>query len=680
MSSKFSLNRQQVEAVKYISGPCLVIAGAGSGKTRVITEKIIHLINNCNYKPYEICAVTFTNKAAKEMRDRVSSSIRAELLKGMLVTTFHSLGLHIIRKEYKRLGLKKDFILFDERDQRQLITNIIREFSKTQEDPTDEEINNFLTFISNCKMKGIEAERSYENSTATDKLNALIYIQYEKMLKSYSALDFDDLILKPMLLFKSNINALQFWQRKLLYILVDEYQDTNQTQYEFIKLLVGERQRFTFVGDDDQSIYGWRGAQPENINQLVSDFPSIKVIKLEQNYRSLGRILHCANVLIENNNHLFNKKLYSSFEYGDPIIVHENQNPVKEAEYIATEITANRFLKSANWSDFAILYRTNYNSREIERYFKENHIPYRINGDISFFERAEVKDILSYYRVLVNPNDDNALLRIINVPHREIGTISTEKLGNFSRKHQISLYEAIDYPALRDEMNDKTYSSMVEFKDFIEECRYKIENGEAIEVVNDLFMNIEYRNYLLNSNKDEKIANIKYDNICTLKSWIIDKLKGKSKEGIDPVSFNEAVRSVCIREMLDQNENENEYDLDQIQLMTLHSSKGLEFPFVYIISCEENIIPHKNSIETGNIDEERRLFYVGITRAKKNLVLSYTSSRASLGSKTCENAKYSRFIDELPQEDLSFETIKNPKKIDRQETLKKFDQLKELLK
>lgn len=675
MSPRFALNSQQLEAVKYIAGPCLVIAGAGSGKTRVITEKIIHLINNCNYKPYEICAVTFTNKAAKEMRDRVSASIKPELLKGILVTTFHSLGLHIIRKEYHRLGLKKDFILFDERDQRQLITSILKEFSKTQETPTDDEINTFINFISHCKMKGITAEKAIEDSLDREKLNALVYMQYEKMLNSYSALDFDDLILKPMILFKSNKLALQTWRRKLLYVLVDEYQDTNQTQYEFIKLLVGERQKFTFVGDDDQSIYGWRGAQPENINQLVSDFPAIKVIKLEQNYRSLGRILHCANVLIEHNQHLFNKKLYSNFDYGDPIVVHQNPNPVKEAEYIATEITATRFLHNLKWKDFAVLYRTNYNSREIERYFKENHIPYRINGDLSFFERAEVKDIMSYYRVIVNPNDDNALLRIINVPHREIGTVSTEILGNFSREHQISLFEAIDYPILREKLNEKAYNAMIEFKDFIEECRTQIENGDAIEMVNDLFLNIEYRNHLLNTNKDEKVANIKYDNICLLKSWIVNKLKGNSKENIDPVTFQEAVQSICIREMLEQNDNENEYDLDQIQLMTLHSSKGLEFPFVYIIGCEENIIPHKNSIDSGNIDEERRLFYVGITRAKKNLVLSYSNTRAEQ-----KDINYSRFIDELPEEDLSFETTKKPKKASKEDILKKFALLEQRLK
>lgn len=673
MGSSFTLNAQQQEAVNYISGPCLVIAGAGSGKTRVITEKIIHLIKNCDYKPYEICAVTFTNKAAKEMKDRVSSSINPELLKGILVTTFHSLGLHIIRQEYSRLNLKKNFILFDERDQRQLVTTILEELSKTGEPPTDEDLYDFLNYISRCKMNGFDAQDALSHASESEEIYALIYKQYERMLNSYSALDFDDLILKPMRLFKENSFALQKWQRKLRYILVDEYQDTNQTQYEFIKLLVGQRQRFTFVGDDDQSIYGWRGAQPENIQQLVQHFPNLKVIKLEQNYRSVGRILHCANALIEHNNHLFSKKLFSSYDYGDLIHVHESSNPQQEAEYVATEIVAKRFLKNGKWKDFAILYRTNYQSREMERYLKEQRLPYKINGDISFFDRAEVKDIMSYFRVLVNPHDDNALLRIINVPPREIGNVSTEKLGNFSREHQISLYDAIDYPELQDQIHEQAYTSMVEFKDFIEDCRSQIEDQGALNVVNDLFMHIEYRNYLLNNNKDEKVADIKYNNICQLRTWIINKMRGNPQNGTEPVSFEEAVRSICLREMLDQNENENEYDLDQIQLMTLHSAKGLEFPCVFIIGCEENIIPHKNSID-NSLEEERRLFYVGLTRARKNLILSYCSSRADVA-----DVKYSRFIDELPPEDLSFVTKKNPKQLSKEELIAGLDALGELL-
>lgn len=672
---KFVLNKQQQEAVNFVSGPCLVIAGAGSGKTRVISEKISHLIKNCGYLASEICAVTFTNKAAKEMKERVSKTLQNDQLKGILITTFHSLGLYIIKREYKKIGLKKDFILFDDRDQRQLIITILKDLSKTDATPEDEDVNRIIKHISNAKINNISAKQDMADTIGNDKVDAIIYDQYEKMLTAYSALDFDDLILKPLILFRDRQDVLLNWQRKIKYILVDEYQDTNNIQYEFIKLLVQNRQKFTFVGDDDQSIYAWRGAQPENINNLVNDFPFLKVMKLEQNYRSMGRILKCANTVISNNSHLFSKALFSNYAYGDKIVVHECLNPNKESEYISAEIVSNRFLRQGKWKDFAVLYRTNYISRDLEKNLMENNIPYRINGDVSFFERTEVKDILSYYRVLANPKDDNALIRIINVPRREIGNITTEKLGNFSRNKQISLFESVDYLELKDLITPSSYSSLVEFKDYIESCREEIEQGNAISVVNRLFTDIEYKNHLMNTNKDEKVANIKYDNICTLKNWLINKLKGNSNENIEPLSFDDAVRSICLREMLDQTENENADSLDQVQLMTLHSSKGLEFSYVYIIGCEEDVLPHKNSLDSNMIEEERRLFYVGVTRAKNNLTLTFCKNRGEN-----KGINYSRFIDEMPLDDIDMQTTARKKEINSNQNIQIIDRLMDLIK
>jgi ATP-dependent DNA helicase Rep len=656
------LNSQQKEAVNYISGPCLVIAGAGSGKTKVITEKILYLIQETMLKGYEICAVTFTNKAAKEMRARIAKIADHELLKGLLITTFHSLGLHIIKRDYAKMGLKKNFILMDTNDQKWLVSSLYREQLGNKEDKVDDEVVfSTLNAISKAKMNGQTPDEMKMNSSSDEMIHALIYEKYETMMNAYNAVDFDDLVLKPMRLLKTNESSRKYWQNRFKHVLVDEYQDTNETQYEFLKLLIGLKEKFTFVGDDDQSIYAWRGADPQNIVRLHDDFPNLKVIKLEQNYRSCGRILHVANELIKNNSHIISKNLFSNYMYGDRIIVHESSNPVAEAQYVSTLIYGKRYEKKLKWKNFGVLYRTNFQSREIEKNFRESRIPYRINGDISFFERAEVKDIMAYYRVLQNPQNDNAIIRIINIPPREIGNATTEKLGQYAKENGMSLFDAMDYYDFTASLSERAANALKKFKTFIKAKREMIDEGLEEDMIQELFDEINYRNYLVNENKNEQIAQIKYENIIQLRDWLIKKLKGNPSEAVEPSSFDDAVSSLCLREMLDQTGDDTE--LDQVQLMTIHAAKGLEFDFVFIIGCEEKIIPHNNSIENGEIEEERRLMYVGITRAKKYLIMSHCRSRQD------EKTKISRFIKELPQDDLDIQTIESQKKADLQTNL-----------
>ncbi|MBQ8707107.1 MAG: UvrD-helicase domain-containing protein [Succinivibrionaceae bacterium] len=666
------LNDRQQEAVRYIAGPCLVIAGAGSGKTKVITEKISYLMKEAGLRGYEICAVTFTNKAAREMRNRVSRVIEHNLHKGLLITTFHSLGLHILKREYARVGLRKNFILMDPGDQKSMVTSIYREMlsNGNDESTVDEEVvAETLRAISRAKMKGLSPDEFMTQATAQDQVHGIIYGQYENLMNAYSAVDFDDLVLKPMKLLQTDEEARKRWQSRFRHILVDEYQDTNSTQYEFLKLLIGIRRKFTFVGDDDQSIYAWRGAEPENINKLSQDFPELKIIKLEQNYRSCGRILHIANSLIANNSHLISKRLFSSFAYGDPVVIRETRDPVREAEYVSAEIYSQRVSRNLKFRDFGVLYRTNFQSREMEKIFRENRIPYRINGDVSFFDRAEVKDIMSYYRVLANPNDDNALIRIINVPRREIGNVTKQKLGEYARSNGLSLYEAISSFELRQELSSKAGEALAGFKEMIEDFRERIEDGEETEVISDLFDSIGYMAHLMSDSPTEQVAAIKYDNVLTLQKWLIMKLKGSPSEGMPPAEFGDAVSSLCLREMLDQSDSDSNPELDQVQMMTVHAAKGLEFTSVFIIGCEENIIPHQNSIENNTIEEERRLMYVGITRAKRYLTITHCLSRKQ------EKAKISRFIKELPQEDLAFETIASAKEVNHDRNIEAMDRL-----
>ena len=652
------LNPQQQQAVEYVSGPCLVLAGAGSGKTRVIINKIAYLIGKCGYLPKQIAAVTFTNKAAREMKERVAQSIGKESSKGLIVSTFHTLGFDIIKREYKHLGFKANMTLFDEHDQMALLKDLTADL--LQEDK--ELLRTLINRISNWKNDLCSPQQAI--ALARDKQEqtfAHCYDRYNKQLRAYNALDFDDLIMLPTLLFKQNPEVRSKWQEKIRYLLVDEYQDTNTSQYELIKLLVGERARFTVVGDDDQSIYSWRGARPQNMVRLRDDFPALRVIKLEQNYRSSQRILHCANILIDNNDHVFDKKLFSNLGEGEKLQIIEAKNEEHEAERVVGELIAHRFIAKTHYRDYAILYRGNHQSRLLEKILMQNRIPYKISGGTSFFSRAEIKDMMAYLRLVVNQDDDAAFLRIVNTPKREIGTATLEKLGSLAQEKHVSLFEAIFDFELIQRITPKAYDALQKFARWIVELNDEIQRSEPERALRSMLASLHYEEYLYEYGTSPKAAEMQSKNVATLFDWVADMLKGD--EFNEPMNLNQIVTRLTLRDMLERGEEED--DSDQVQLMTLHASKGLEFPHVFLIGMEEGILPHQTSIDEDNVEEERRLAYVGITRAQQNLWFSLCKERRQFGELI--RPEPSRFLLELPENDLQWERDKPPLTADQQQ-------------
>ena len=652
------LNPQQQQAVEYVSGPCLVLAGAGSGKTRVIINKIAHLIGKCGYLPKQIAAVTFTNKAAREMKERVAQSIGKESSKGLIVSTFHTLGFDIIKREYKHLGFKANMTLFDEHDQMALLKDLTADL--LQEDK--ELLRMLINRISNWKNDLCSPQQAM--ALARDKQEqtfAHCYDRYNKQLRAYNALDFDDLIMLPTLLFKQNAEVRSKWQEKIRYLLVDEYQDTNTSQYELIKLLVGDRARFTVVGDDDQSIYSWRGARPQNMVRLRDDFPALRVIKLEQNYRSSQRILHCANILIDNNDHVFDKKLFSNLGEGEKLQIIEAKNEEHEAERVVGELIAHRFIAKTHYRDYAILYRGNHQSRLLEKILMQNRIPYKISGGTSFFSRAEIKDMMAYLRLVVNQDDDAAFLRIVNTPKREIGTATLGKLGSLAQEKHVSLFEAIFDFELIQRVTPKAYDALQKFARWIVELNDEIQRSEPERAVRAMLASLHYEEYLYEYATSPKAAEMQSKNVATLFDWVADMLKGD--EFNEPMNLNQIVTRLTLRDMLERGEEED--DSDQVQLMTLHASKGLEFPYVFLIGMEEGILPHQTSIDEDNVEEERRLAYVGITRAQRNLWFSLCKERRQFGDLI--RPEPSRFLLELPENDLQWERDKPPLSAEQQQ-------------
>ncbi|MBN6066298.1 DNA helicase Rep [Aggregatibacter actinomycetemcomitans] len=652
------LNPQQQQAVEYVSGPCLVLAGAGSGKTRVIINKIAHLIDKCGYFPKQIAAVTFTNKAAREMKERVAQSIGKAQSKGLIVSTFHTLGFDIIKREYKHLGFKANMTLFDEHDQMALLKELTADVLQEDKDLLRELINR----ISNWKNDLCSPQQALGLARDNkEQTFAHCYDRYNKQLRAYNALDFDDLIMLPTLLFKQNAEVRSKWQEKIRYLLVDEYQDTNTSQYELIKLLVGERARFTVVGDDDQSIYSWRGARPQNMVRLRDDFPALRVIKLEQNYRSSQRILHCANILIDNNEHVFDKKLFSNLGEGEKLQIIEAKNEEHEAERVVGELIAHRFIGKTHYRDYAILYRGNHQSRLLEKILMQNRIPYKISGGTSFFSRAEIKDMMAYLRLVVNQDDDAAFLRIVNTPKREIGTATLEKLGSLAQEKHVSLFEAIFDFELIQRVTPKAYDALQKFARWIVELNDEIQRAEPERAVRSMLSSLHYEEYLYEYATSPKAAEMQSKNVATLFDWVAGMLKGD--EFNEPMNLNQIVTRLTLRDMLERGEEED--DSDQVQLMTLHASKGLEFPHVFLIGMEEGILPHQTSIDEDNVEEERRLAYVGITRAQQNLWFSLCKERRQFGELI--RPEPSRFLLELPENDLQWERDKPPLSAEQQQ-------------
>ena len=641
------LNPRQAEAVAYISGPLLVLAGAGSGKTSVITRKIAYLVQQCGIRAQYICAVTFTNKAAREMKARVASLLKAGEGRGLTVSTFHNLGLNIIRREYAHLGYKPGFSIFDEGDIKALLTDIMQ-----KEYQGDDGLDEIKNYIGNWKNDLILPDEALEKArTPKEQTAAVVYLHYQRTLKAYNAVDFDDLILMPVKLFQEHPEVLERWRNRIRYMLVDEYQDTNTSQYLLVKMLVQERAQFTVVGDDDQSIYAWRGARPENLMQLKDDFPSLKVVMLEQNYRSTSRILKCANVLIANNPHVFEKQLWSEMGHGDPIRVLRCKNEDGEAERIALEILTLHLKTQRPYADFAILYRGNHQAKLMELKLQHHQIPYRLSGGTSFFARQEVKDVMSYLRLLVNPDDDNAFLRVINVPRREIGSTTLEKLGNYAGSRDRSMYAAADEIGLGEHLDARFTERLGRFKRWMDGVRKNCAGEDPIGALRSMVMDIDYENWIRQNASSDKVADFRMGNVW----FLLDALKNileKDEDG--QMTIEDAIAKLVLRDMLERQQEEEE-GADGVQMMTLHASKGLEFPYVFIMGMEEEILPHRSSIEADTIEEERRLAYVGITRARQTLAFTSATRRKQYGELI--DCTPSRFLDELPPEDLQWEGL-----------------------
>ncbi|HDS0919220.1 TPA: DNA helicase Rep [Pseudomonas putida] len=641
------LNPRQQEARDYVGGPLLVLAGAGSGKTSVITRKIAHLIQNCGIRAQYIVAMTFTNKAAREMKERVATLLRPGEGRGLTVCTFHNLGLNIIRKEHDKLGYKPGFSIFDESDIKALLSDIMqKEYSG---DDGIDEIKNMIGAWKNDLVlppEALEKARNPREQTA-----AIVYTHYQRTLKAFNAVDFDDLILQPVKLFQEHPKVLERWQNRVRYLLVDEYQDTNASQYLLVKMLIGMRNQFTVVGDDDQSIYAWRGARPENLMLLKEDYPSLKIVMLEQNYRSTSRILRCANVLIANNPHAFEKQLWSEMGVGDEIRVIRCKNEEAEAERVAMEILTLHLRTNRPYSDFAILYRGNYQAKLIELKLQHHQVPYRLSGGNSFFGRQEVKDLMAYLRLLVNPDDDNAYLRVINVPRREIGSTTLEKLGNYSTERGISMYAASEELGLGEHLDARYTERLQRFKHWLDGVRHKVALEDPIAALHEMIRDIDYENWIRQQTASDKAAEFRISNVWFLVEALKNTLE-KDEEG--DMTIEDAIGKLVLRDMLERQQEEEE-NAEGVQMMTLHASKGLEFPYVFIMGMEEEILPHRSSIEADTIEEERRLAYVGITRARQTLAFTFAAKRKQYGE--IIDCTPSRFLDELPPDDLAWEGL-----------------------
>jgi ATP-dependent DNA helicase Rep len=641
------LNPRQLSAVKYIGGPLLVLAGAGSGKTSVITQKIAYLINECEYKPAHIAAVTFTNKAAREMRERVNDLLRGTPTRGLIISTFHNLGLNIIRQQSAHLGLKPSFSIFDEHD----CASLLRDLLIKDMDSADDQLKQLINTISRWKNDMIDPEQALAiAATPEEILASRLYESYQRSLRAFNAVDFDDLIMLPVQLFQRHPDVLEKWRRRIRYLLVDEYQDTNGMQYHLVKLLTGERGCLTVVGDDDQSIYSWRGAKPENLIQLQEDYPNLHVVKLEQNYRSTNTILTAANALIANNSHVFEKALWSEYGQGEAIRVIVTNNEETEVQRIATDILMMTVHRKLHFKDFAVLYRGNHQARLLEVQLQAHQVPYVLTGGTSFFARSEIKDLMGYLRLLINPDDDNAFLRCINTPRRKIGPSILEALAAYAHQAGVSMLAACSHMGLAQHLNDSQLEKMQEFGQWMDHKRERSERGDGVPLIRELIEDIGYEAWIQQNTNTPKQAERAMGNVEILLTSLENSLK-KAREEDDDATLEIAINKLILRDLLESQEEAEE--TNKVQLMTLHAAKGLEFPVVFIMGMEEEILPHRNSMDSGTIEEERRLAYVGITRARHHLTFTMARQRKQYGEML--ETTPSRFLDELPPQLLEWE-------------------------
>jgi ATP-dependent DNA helicase Rep len=651
-----TLNPRQQEAMDYVTGPLLVLAGAGSGKTAVITRKISYLIQKVGIPAYRITAMTFTNKAAREMKERVGKLISREESKGLTVSTFHNFGLNLLRLELKHTELKNNFSILDADDCKRLLMDLMQRDNLAGAE-SKELVAKAMRRISDWKNDLMLPAQAISTAETPEDLHlAHLFELYERNIRAYNAVDFDDLIALPTRLLQDNLEIREKWQHRVQYLLVDEYQDTNTAQYMLVKLLVGVLGKFTAVGDDDQSIYAWRGAKPENMALLAEDFPSLKVIKLEQNYRSTSRILKAANAVITNNPHLFEKKLWSDKGHGEVIRVVTCRNDDDEAERVSHDIMHHKLMNGKSWKDYAVLYRGNFQARVLETQLRQMQIPYKLSGGTSFFARAEIKDVMSYLRLIINPEDDSAFLRIINTPKRAIGPATLEKLGLFAQENTLSLLSAAGDQRLNMVLAKKAASQLHEFAQFVEDFTQRLhDNDDPVPAVRQMITETGYIDYVKEQAATPVAEKNKLDNIEVLYTSIQSLIN--RAEDVDEKNIESVIRKLVLLDLLEQQQEEE--DTDKVNLMTLHAAKGLEFPYVYIMGLEEDLLPHKNSIASESIEEERRLMYVGITRARQGLTLTLAEQRRAGGQ--MRQTTPSRFLDELPAEELEWAGKKQQK-------------------
>ena len=642
---QFPLNPPQREAVRHVDGPLLVLAGAGSGKTRVITAKIAHLIER-GVDPSRIVAITFTNKAAREMRERAQALLKSQGKAGeaakVVVATFHALGLKILRIEAKAAGLKPGFSIFDPADLESVVAELIATSDRGR-------ARSAQWKISAWKNALVSPATALEGAKEDDEIIAArAYANYGEALAAYQAVDFDDLIVRVVELLERDADVRARWQAKCAHVLVDEYQDTNPAQYRLLRALVGEGTPFTAVGDDDQAIYGWRGATVDNLASLPRDYPDLKVVKLEQNYRSTVRILRAANALIANNPKLFDKRLWSDLGNGELIRVVPAADDEAEAEAVVRRLSALKFERRAKFSDVAILYRGNHQARVFETALRGQNMPYEVSGGQSLFDKSEVKDFVAYLRLIANDDDDPAFVRAVTTPKRGIGQATLAHLGDVASARHESLFAAVYAPEAADAMPLKQHATLTEFCGLINNLRSRAEREPAGRLLEELYKATGYEEWLV-ATLDKREAKDKTQSVRDLIDWLARK--GESDER----NLLELTQLVALITMLEGREGEG---VDAVRLSTLHAAKGLEFPHVFLVGLEEGLLPHRESVAAGTIDEERRLMYVGITRAQATLHLSYCRRRKRAGEMM--SCTPSRFIGELAQEDLRYADVPLP--------------------
>ncbi len=642
------LNPRQEEAVMQTDGPLLILAGAGSGKTRVITMRTAYLIKTGISRAGSVLAVTFTNKAAKEMRERVKSMLKGE--QGTpVISTFHSLCLRILRREIEHLGYRKDFTIYDTSEQVSLLRNILSDIKFYDKSFKPE---NILERISRTKNDFVPVEAG-PSDTPLEEASAMLYPRYLDALKSLNALDFDDLLLLTLKLFKEHADVLAQYQNMFRYIMVDEYQDTNRVQYDFIKLLAGDRKNLCVVGDDDQSIYGWRGASLGNILHFEKDFPGTVIVKLEQNYRSFGNILTAANSVIKNNKKRMEKSLWSARGDGPKVNILKARDTEDEAAWIVDRIATIKLERTIPYEHFAVIYRANIFSKPFEEALRKQRMPYSVVGGTSYFENKEIKDLAAYLKIIANPSDDLSLLRAANAPKRGLGPSALALLSEFSRAHSMSLLDAFGKAGEIPGLGPKPASSANALFSLIGRYRDMFgKNREMDKSLKALIEEINYRDYISELYKTPEVSFRKIENL----DGFIESVRRYESAEASP-SIQGFLETMALTDLMDEKEEKGGFG---VTLISFHSSKGLEFPVVFIAGAEEDILPHKKSSDTEEgIAEERRLFYVGITRAMHELYITYTNQRSKYGKEA--PSVPSRFLEELPEEAT--------KKLDRFEKL-----------